>query len=317
MLAHTIDVITALDPFTGTGQPLSAIGDENLKAEVYRKAEANFMARYAQLDAGWIYAARFAHQQCEFPVTMLGRDRWVHDAYLMILDPVRYFNRNIAEALMISQAPPGADGVRSIVRAYVLTYNDTMSHDYHLRRVANYIRMDPETLFAFESLFFNVFDRRMDSLCIGMNLYPQGRLVEFDENYFKNTPTGEMLERAAYNLRDIDLVHYMSGIGDRSYMSRLAASENRETELTNYIMGNALMMTKMNLLNHRGPGWGRAASLLAAQRQGGGAIDAPPLFGLGGSFMSDLKAVTDIQNSSMADFIRSSAREAAHTTVDV
>ncbi len=119
---------------------------------------------------------------------------------------------------------------------------------------------------AFEILFFNVLDRHEDGLYLSHIVYPEGRLVEFDENYFANTPDCDLILRAGYNHRDVDLVAQLVGMGDSSYVTELGARRDHEAELERQFMGNALVMGQSGLLNQRSAGMQRAVALLAARR---------------------------------------------------
>jgi hypothetical protein len=89
-----------------------------------------------------------------------------------------------------------------------------------------------------------------------------------------------LIKRVAYNHRDMDLTAYLAGLGDHTYLRRVAASEDRESELTRYLMGNGLILAHTSLLNQRSIGMSRVSTLLAASRQGGADQEEPTLGGI-------------------------------------
>lgn len=310
MLAPVLLKLVELDP-ANSGIFVTRDGkhsDMDFSSMLHTRGAETFRAQYKELNSGWKYAMVFSNACVRFPIPMLRNDHWVFQAYLMSLDPRRFYQRDIATAYHIANPPAGMEHMRSVVQSLIMTFTDGMSVDHHLRRVAAKLRIPPAAMFAYESLFFNVFDRRSDGVTIAMNIYPNGgRLEELSESYFRDSPMGKMLERAGYNYRDMDLSSYLAGIGDRSYLSKLAATENGEAELTKQIMGNGLLLTKTNLLNHRSPGWSRATGLITAARQGGATVEEPPLADIGAGFLQELAEATSQSRETTIDRVRSDA----------
>ncbi len=108
-------------------------------------------------------------------------------------------------------------------------------------------------------------DRHQDGLYLAQIVYPEGRMVEFAEDYFKTTPIPLLILRAAYNHRDIDLVVRLAGRDGESCVKELDALRDREAGLENRILACALAMSQA-CSNQRGMGLERATALLAARR---------------------------------------------------
>ena len=210
---------------------------------------------------GWHISRAFARARMMFPVTVIGRDHWLFSAYLMHLDPVAYRRSDVETAFQISQQ----SGVSGKLKAMLMT-GVGRPVDAHLNLVAEKTGIPRRTVEAFEILFFNVLDRHQDRLYLSSLAYPDGRLVEFDEDYFETTPISDLLLRAAYNYRDIDLAVHLAGLDHASLMRELFALRESEAELAKQIMGNALVMAKAGLLNQRSAGIQRATTLLAVKR---------------------------------------------------
>ncbi len=140
--------------------------------------------------------------------------------------------------------------------------------DTHLNLVAEKAGIPRPTVEAFEILFFNVLVRHQDGLYLSSLAYPDGRLVELDEDYFGTTPVTDLLLRAAYNYRDIDPVSRLASMDSTACLRDLSAlhAGGAEAELEKKMVGNALLMAKLGLLNQRSVGIQRATTMLAARR---------------------------------------------------
>ncbi len=222
-----------------------------------------FVSIHSDPAYGWHVARAFARAKKTFPVTVIGRDRWLFSAYLMHLNPTAYGRCEVETAFKISQQPD----LSAKLKALLITGLGNRI-DEHLSLVAEKIRIPRFTVEAFEILFFNVLDRHQDGLYLSSLTYPDGRLVELAEDYFDTTPIADLLLRTAYNSRDIELVSHLACL-DRASLAkeRFALRESgAEAELEKKMMGNALLMAKLGLLNQRSVGLQRATRLLAARR---------------------------------------------------
>jgi len=287
-----IDYLSTIDPAskvirvtTGKALELSKSGP------IMQQPCERFLSRYGRLEFGWYIAGQLAHHRMQCPA-MLGRDYWVFRAYLMRLDPHRYFDKNVAEAYHMSNYVRGNPDFGKTLRAMLLSVRPDVSAVEHIAQMAEDTGIDVNTIEAFEVLFYNVLDRRDEGLYLATHVYPDTRAVEFDEGYLSNTTQSKILERVGYNHRDLELTKYLAGIGDQSFLKHIAASDNREADLTKFIMGNGLLLTHTNLLNQRSVGMSRASTLLAAARQGGNAGEEPAMSGIAPLFNEQYKLAT-------------------------
>lgn len=312
MNAATIDILASLDPQAKI--PNVSVANLNHTASpLHFEAEKQFMSCYCNTAFGWYIASQFANAGKGFPVAMLGRDHWVFKAFLMQLDPWTFYDKHVATAYHMAFTPAGSPDLGSSLKALILSVRDLDSVD-HMRRVANVSGLHYKTVEAFETLFFNVLDRRLDGFYIAAELYPKSRLVELAESYMADASIGDLLKRAGYNQRDLDMTSYLIGIGDKEYMAKLAASANSEVELNNQIMGNGLILARANLLNTRAVGLGRSQALMVASRQSGAAVEESSLVGISCQFADQFKAAAAL---SQADVARRMREDAAHTVVVV
>ncbi|MEY3894551.1 MAG: hypothetical protein RLZZ214_70 [Verrucomicrobiota bacterium] len=221
----------------------------------------DFVQIHSNSAFGWHIARAFARARLRFPVTVIGRDHWLFSAYLMHLDPVAYRRGDIETAFQISQQP----GLSAKLKAMLMTgLGDPI--DAHLNLVAEKTGIPRLTVEAFEILFFNVLDRHQDGLYLSSLAYPDGCLVELDEDYFETTPIADLILRAAYNHRDIELVSRLAGMTEADCKKELTALRNLEAKLEARIFGNAQLIAQTGLLNQPSVGLQRATQLLASGR---------------------------------------------------
>ncbi len=312
MDAPTINLLSALDPDARV--PNISVATLSCAASpLHQEARIQFLSQYANIAFGWYIASQFANARLGFPIPMLGRDSWVFKAYLMQLDPWTYYNHDIATAYHLAHTPKGATDLGSKLKAMILSVTD-FDPRKHIERVARRTGLPYATVEAFEILFYNVLDRRLDGFYISAEVYPETRLIELAESYMADSTLGDLLKRAGYNQRDLDMTSYLVGIGDKEYMAKIAASNNSEAELNNHIMGNGLILAKANLLNTRSIGMGRATSMMVASRQSGTSMEEPPLAGISMLLADEFKKATML---SQADVSRLMRQDAGHVTVVV
>ncbi len=179
----------------------------------------------------------------------------------MHLDPVAFRRSELETAFQISQQ----SGLSAKLKAMLMA---GLGHplDQHLNLVAEKTGIPRRTVEAFEILFFNVLDRQQDELYLSSLAYPDGRLVELDEDYFETTPIADLILRAAYNHRDLELVSRLAGMTEADCKKELTALRNLEAELEARIFGNALLIAQTGKLNQPSVGLPRATQLLASGR---------------------------------------------------
>jgi hypothetical protein len=222
-----------------------------------------FVQIHSDTAFGWHTAKTFAGIRQPFPMTVIGRDHWLFKAYLMHFNPTGYFDPSVLEAYHLSQLP----GISAKLKSLLMT-GLGKPINAHLDLVAEKTGIPRRTVEAFEILFYNILDRHKDGLYLSSLVYPDCRVVVFAEDYFKTTPIPDLLLRAAHAYRDIELISRLAGLDGASFVKELVALRDGDAEakLEKWIMGNALAMAQLGMLNQRGVGIQRATSLLAAGR---------------------------------------------------
>jgi hypothetical protein len=208
-------------------------------------------------------------------------------------------SREVEDAQQIFQDP----GASAKLKALLIT-GLGQPIDEHLGLVAEKTGYPKLTVEAFEILFFNVLDRHQDGLYLSAIVYPETRAVELADDYFETVPVEDMLLRVAYNRRDIDLVLHLAGMTDADRRKELRSLRDSEQELTSQILGNALFMAKIGLMNQQSAGMEKAAALLAAsQKQQSKADDSEPQkpYDIAGELNAYLASVPPITEADRRD----------------
>jgi hypothetical protein len=225
------------------------------------EASCTFRQVYLTPAYGWEFARSCADARVKFPVTLTGRDHWLLRAYMMLLDSARYHDIDVETAFQILQQP-----VRSGTLKALLIAGLGKPIDAHLKLVAAKTGYPKRTVEAFEILFFNVLDRHEDGGYLSEITYPHCRIVELAEDYIETTPIADLILRAAYNLRDLELVLRLAGMTEEEYRKELTKLPDCEAKLQARIFGNALLIAKLGILNQPSAGLERATQLLASGR---------------------------------------------------
>jgi hypothetical protein len=309
MTAYMVDTLAAADPSSPIPDvpPVGTLGASDRWAPFRTEARDRFLAKYLRTDFGYHIARIMANHDKTFPMPLMGRDAWVYRAYLMMCRPGGNFNKHVAEAYHLATFVRSEPDLGSMLKAMLMSFHEHATWENHLAAVSARTGIAKETIEAFEILFFNVYDRACDGAYLACEFYPDTRAVEFDEDYLRNSSHAELLKRVAYNHRDLGLSAYLAGIGDHTYLKKLAASDDRESELTRFIMGNGLLLTHSNMLNQKSVGMQRASQLLAATRQSGNTAVEPPIGGIAPMFGAKFARVLQLNNQNVAAQMREDA----------
>ena len=121
----------------------------------------------------------------------------------------------------------------------------------------------------YSDLFYNIRDRKSEALFIADIVYPETRMIEFDERYSKNEAFSTMLIRSAYN-NGLDDSLYLMGLSSSSdvFKSNSTAVESA-TKLEASIMANGLFLARNGYLNQKNTGLSSAKNILIAAKQSG------------------------------------------------
>lgn len=232
MTAGTIDRLLCELSLYGGGLPLStrAGGLDPDDPDIGR-----YVAVYKHPDIGWRIAREFAKREIDFPAALTGGDYWVYRAYLHIRWPGRYRDPRITAARAILQ--PDMSHMRSLLVGHLVARNSGID------KTAAALGVDPQIVSAYESLFFNVYDRVGDAAYIAHKVYPEGRLVELFEDYIEHEQLGAIMARAGYN-NGVEDVAYLGGLGPAKLVTEAASWTDTPSRFESYVMATGFVAAR-------------------------------------------------------------------------
>lgn len=241
-----------------------------------------FLVAYRDLAFGYHFVRALIKCGCELPPDV--DEQEVIDFY--------WFERTgeprgaIVETLALHH--PSAHFIENAIQAMLLTFAP-------IDEIAAKLGVSSDVLRTYERLFFNVFDRREESLFIANVVYPEHRLVETMEGYTREADFASILKRSAYN-NGIDDVAYFIGLNVESVT---AAHQSNAREMANRlessIMANGYYLARNGFINQRScTGVASAKSLIVAAKQGGednSEMDSYGATSIGDSLVKELQSV--------------------------
>lgn len=299
-----IDTLSSLDPRLPT-QPSVRVASRGLPMDIQARASARFVPRYVNPAFGWDIATAFADARKPFPTPVIGRDHWLLRAYMLRLDSVRWYCPTVVDAWSIANLPE-ARSLKSKLCSLLIAGCGRDPY-IHRREVARAFNIDVSVIEAFDILFYNVLDRASDEGFLSELVYPSSRVVEMSEDYMRQTDVADLLLRAGYNHRDLQMSAFLAGVGDQSYLAKLASRDDREQELTRQLMGNALLLVNAGAMNQRSVGLSRAGTLLASSRQAGVVAEVSPVAESANYLGDALRAAVGLHDQQRLRLVREDA----------
>ena len=259
---------------------LSSFGDQTSS---HQRQIDRFLVAYRDLSFGYHFVRALVKDNIDLPPDVSEQE--IIDFYwfektgepsdaliqsLSISHPSSHFLENSLQAMLLTGAP--------------------------FSEISRVTGISTDVIKTYERLFFNVYDRREESLFIANVVYPEHRLVETMEGYIKEADAGSVLKRSAYN-NGLDDVAYFIGLKVESIEGSLAGGNAQEmaNRLESSIMANGYYLARNGFLNQRSSsGVASAKSLLVAAKQGGddgGEQDSYGATSIGDSLVEELQRV--------------------------
>lgn len=182
--------------------------------------------------------------------------------------------------------------------------------DASLQDIAKTAGISYEVLRYYEQLFFNVRDRRDESLFIASVVYPEHRLVETMEGYIRDVDAGSFLKRAAFN-NGLDDAAYFVGLRVED-IDAANSSNAREmaSRLESSIMANGYYLARNGFLNQRSAqGLNAARGLIIAAKQGGEDSAELDTFGAGSLGDALVEELQKVKGGEMLERIKQQQNE--------
>jgi len=241
-----------------------------------------FLVSYRDLSFGYHFVRALIKCKCEIPPDVDEQELIDFYWFERTGDP----RGKIVETLALHH--PSAHFIENAIQALLLT-------DASFDEVSNTTGISADVLRSYERLFFNVRDRREESLFIANVVYPEHRLVETMEGYTREADFSALLKRSAYN-NGIDDVAYFIGLRVEGVeASHQTSAREMASRLESSIMANGYYLARNGFINQRSAnGVASARSLLVAAKQGGDDNSEKDSFGastIGDSLVQELQQV--------------------------
>lgn len=217
-----------------------------------------FLIAYKDLAFGYKFIKTLIKENIKLPLSVT-EDALV-DLYQF--EKFRIYNDNVVHALSLTH--PSNKNIEDNIKAFLIT-------DEPLDKLEKVLGIKKEVLHIYEQLFFNVRDRKHESLFIANLVYPNSRVVETMDNYIRNEDTGNILLRSAYN-NGIEDISYFAGLKSKSLLSSdaIVSSTEMAMKLESAIMATGYFLARNGFLSQRNAtGISHAKNLLIAAKQGG------------------------------------------------
>lgn len=225
-----------------------------------------FIICYKDLQFGYHFVLSFSKTKKKLPSSV--SEYYIKQAYNfengLKCDP------NVKRAYMYYH--PSNRYFKDLIEGFLLVDDITTAE------IAKSTGIPEPTIKAYEQLFFNILDRKKEAAFIASVVYPETRLVELQENYYKNESNNMLLKRSAYNNGPDDLM-YMAGL--KTGHLRGAGTE-MAAKLEDSIMANGYYLARNGFLNQRySTGVNNAKMLITASKQGGQSAENDDYEGVG------------------------------------
>lgn len=241
-----------------------------------------FMCAYKDLSFGYRFIKALIRDNIRLPSA-------VHETYLRDLYNFEKFGDTTNDYLIFALGlhHPSSHTMEETIRAFLIT-------DTPFSKLSSITGISEDSLRCYEQIFYNIRDRKNESLFIANHVYPQTRLVEMDDNYAKTESFGTLILRSAYN----------NGLEDAAYFAGLKMANNvlneksaavSASQLEAAIMANAHFLVRNGYINQRHNSISSAKGLLIAAKQGGTDTANADTEGLGSLGESIWDAIHDIK----------------------
>ena len=215
-----------------------------------------FLCAYKDLMFGFRFISTIVLENIKLPLDV--EEESLNKLYLYLKYGEK--NKDITYALSIHH--PSNKNLEDCIRSVLFT-------DESYKELSNKLGIPERVIRYYEELFYNIRDRKNESLFIANIVYPDSRIVEFNDNYTKEESISNLLIRSAYN-NGIDDNLYMIGLKTASdIFSGSVSSSDSANRLESSIMANGLFLARNGYLNQRNIGISGAKNMLIAAKQSG------------------------------------------------
>lgn len=245
-----------------------------------RRVQQRIVA-YKDLQLGWNIARECRLRDLPLPSSLAWHCEPVFRAYLYQLNPAKYHDPHLLEA--VSWQTPAMSGTAVKIKACLMARGATFSD------VSAALNVSEESLRIYDELFFNISGRKEDALWLSDIVYPQGRLVEFYENYANRTSLDGLLMRAGFKN---GLEHVLQLAGISADPTDMLESSVSAKQMEACLMAQGLLMAQNGWVNNSTNATAifHARHLLTAAKMGGEDTSAGSEYsGLGDTLFEEMQ----------------------------
>lgn len=265
---------------------------------------------YKCLDFGWKYIQEVLRSGIKFPPILTGPDLWLWRTYIMIKTSRK--DGNILAALQLAGIHNSLDeSKKTIVDALLVAPGMTVD------KCARSVSMSTAAVQAYEKLFFDIRDRKVDNTFLTTMLYPQTRMIEMRDDYSECVSLRDLMLRTGYK-RGEEYVKFFAGMTDDLMTS--FASGQAATQFESMVMAMGLIMTDVGMMNSykHSRSINYATRLTQAAKQGGSGDEKVDIFeNIGQHIRHDLQEHLQPQAELRAKFYSEMHRKDRGVIIDV
>lgn len=250
-----------------------------------------FTLLYSEPKIGW----KIAYACARYGIPLLGVSDSPHDAifraYLYCCNANLYRDPALQKAMSLhdSRMITGSRAVRALMFPF----------DSTVKAVAESLNLDEEVVSLYEQLFFNILDRKKDSIYLTKLIYPHGRTVEYMGRYVESASFESIMARSGFNNGAKDVM-YLMGLSNNLVDSMASAESGKNLE--QLMMAQGFVMARNGWLNQASNAVGitHARQLIAAGKIGGqdtGAGDSDFLY-MADSWWAELERQKRLEHTS-------------------
>jgi hypothetical protein len=222
-----------------------------------------FVAGYKQVDFGFRFCKLCADHDLGFPAMLDPEDEPLFRCWLYCINSSLYKDEIISQA--VAFMTPEMAGMRATLKGVLMAKEATHQN------VAAALNLNPMVVRAFEKMFFNVLDRKQDTLYRQELLFMDGsgRLAALSPGYLRSLPVEQALMRAGADNGIADAM-YLGGASTKA-IDELAATKPGPA-LERLLLAWGVLLARNGELNqsgHDAPGLMAARQIIAVQKRSG------------------------------------------------
>jgi len=174
-----------------------------------------FAICYSDPAFGFKFVRTLVQKNMPMPGQLDGDDEILFRAYLYLSNPRLYRDENVIRALALTM--PSMRASESKLQALLVSRDATSA------KVGAILTLPERLVRTYEILFFNVLDRREDTIYLNQLVFPNGRLDEYFDAYLEGSSMRSLMMRAGID-NGVDEAAFLGGF-NRSMIDGISAAQ--------------------------------------------------------------------------------------------